>query len=266
MNRSGLVLAFAVATVVGLIFAAWPELDLEISRLFLDPGTKEFKLSHDPRLGHLRDIAMWIVGALAAPAVITLIAKLLLPQRRLAMSGRAAVFLLTTLALAPGLMANVILKDHYGRPRPIDVRDLGGTEPFLPWWDPRGDCRKNCSFVAGEGSGAFWTLAPAALAPPPLRPFAYAAALGFGSAVGLLRIAFGGHFFTDVVFAGVFTFLIIWCVHGLLYRWSASRTTDAAIERALERLTVPAQAVAQAARGLVARVRRSDQRPSGGTG
>jgi hypothetical protein len=34
----------------------------------------------------------------------------------------------------------------------------------------------------------------------------------------------------------VFTFLLIWLVHGLLYRWPATRTTDAAIERKIARL------------------------------
>ena len=47
-------------------------------------------------------------------------------------------------------------------------------------------------------------------------------------------MAGGGHFFSDVVFAGVLTFLVIWLVHGLLYRWRATRITDRAIERALE--------------------------------
>ena len=37
-----------------------------------------------------------------------------------------------------------------------------------------------------------------------------AAALVFGAAVGVLRMAAGAHFFTDVVFAGVFAFLVIW--------------------------------------------------------
>ena len=139
--------------------------------------------------------------------------------------------MLTTLALAPGLFANVILKDHWSRPRPIDVPQFGGAEPFVAWWDPRGVCPKNCSFVTGDGSGAFWTMAPAALAPPAWRPAAYAAAIAFGAGVGLLRMSFGGHFFSDVVFAGVFTFLIIWLMHGYLYRWPRTRTTDEAIER-----------------------------------
>jgi lipid A 4'-phosphatase len=125
------------------------------------------------------------------------------------------------------------LKDHWGRARPIDVTEFGGAYHFTPWWDPRGDCPENCSFIAGEPSSAFWTLAPAALAPPQWRLLAYGGALAFGVAVGLLRIGSGGHFFTDVVFAGVFIFLLIWAMHGLLFRWPVTRMTDEAVQRPL---------------------------------
>ena len=79
-------------------------------------------------------------------------------------------------------MANVLLKEHWGRPRPIDVTQFGGNEHFVPWWDPRGDCTSNCSFVSGDVTGAFWTVAPAALAPAQWRAFAYGAALVPGRA------------------------------------------------------------------------------------
>jgi hypothetical protein len=36
----------------------------------------------------------------------------------------------------------------------------------------------------------------------------------------------------------VFTFLIIWAMHGLLYRWR-SRLTDEAVEKAIERFAMP---------------------------
>jgi lipid A 4'-phosphatase len=39
-----------------------------------------------------------------------------------------------------------------------------------------------------------------------------------------------------VVFAGVFSFLVIWLVHGALYRWRPTRTTDTALEGTLERM------------------------------
>jgi lipid A 4'-phosphatase len=133
----------------------------------------------------------------------------------------------------------VVLKDYWPRSRPIDVPQFNGEERFTAWWDPRGGCPKNCSFVGGEASGAFWTLAPAALSPPAWRPVAYGAAIAFGAGVSVLRMAFGAHFFTDIVFAEVFTFLIIWLAHGFVYRWRSTRFSDQAVERMIERFAVP---------------------------
>jgi lipid A 4'-phosphatase len=248
MNRTGLVVALLIGVVTGIAFGLFPQLDLKISGFFFDPQTRDFTLRHQVLLGqsswpvHLRDASMWIVAALAVPAGVALAAKCVLPSTRMRVSGRAIAFLLASLALAPGLLVNVVLKEHWDRPRPIAVREFSGPDRFVAWWDPRGECSHNCSFVAGEASGAFWTLAPAALAPAPIRIFAYAAAIAFGSAVGVLRMAFGAHFFTDVVFAGLFTFLIIWLVYGALYRWRRTAVADAAIERAIERIFMPPHA------------------------
>src|SRR5262249_17640523 len=186
-----------------------------------------------------RNESMWVITVLVAPAAVALALKVMLPFTRMLMAPRSAVFLVATLVLGPGLLVNVTMKDYWPRSRPIDVAELGGSERFVPWWDPRGVCPKNCSFVAGESAGAFWTIAPAALAPPPWRAVAYAGAVAFGAAVGALRIMFGGHFFTDVVFAGVLIFLVVWMVHGLIFRWPATRLSDEAVERALEGITMP---------------------------
>jgi membrane-associated PAP2 superfamily phosphatase len=166
--------------------------------------------------------------------------KLMVPRRKLLMPGRAVVFLISTMILGPGLMANVILKDHWGRSRPIDVTQFGGTEHFVAWWDPRGDCPANCAFVSGDVSGAFWTVAPAALAPPQWRALAYGAALALGTGMAVLRVMAGAHFPSDVIFSGVFTFLIVWVVYALIYRWPRTRLSDDSIDRALSRLTLPA--------------------------
>ena len=37
MNRTGLVIAFAVAAAVGLVFGLRPDLDLKLAALFFDP-------------------------------------------------------------------------------------------------------------------------------------------------------------------------------------------------------------------------------------
>src|SRR5215203_1100414 len=236
MNRIGLVIALAIAALTGGLFGLWPELDLAIAEFFY--SETGFVWSANPWLSLMRDGATVAIGLIVAPAVLAVVRKLVRPRQPLLISGRAIVYLIVTLIVAPLLLANIVLKDHWGRPRPRDVGLFGGTDRFVAWWDPRGVCPENCSFIAGEAAGAFWTMAPASLAPPQWRPLAYAGALAFGTAVGLLRMSFGGHFFTDVIFAGVLTFIIIWIVHGLLYRWRPTLVSDAAVERALERFAI----------------------------
>jgi membrane-associated PAP2 superfamily phosphatase len=198
-----------------------------------------FGLHLYPPVMTARDIGLWFGAIVVTAAVVALAVKLILPRRKLLIPARAILFLIVTIALGPGLLVNVALKDHWGRPRPIDVTEFGGTSHFVPWWDARGDCPKNCSFVSGDVAGAFWTIAPAALAPPQWRTLAYGAALALGTGMAALRIVAGAHFFSDTVFAGVFTFLIIWIVHGLIYRWPRTRLSDAAIERGIERMAMP---------------------------
>jgi lipid A 4'-phosphatase len=269
MNRTGLLVVLALAVAIGAIFAAFPDLDLRITRLFFEPGERWFLLTYYMFVdGHmwllrLRDATMWIVAALALAPVAALILKLLRPAKPMLMSPRSILFLLGTLALAPGVLANGVLKEHWGRPRPIEVREFTGNDSFVPWWDPRGACDQNCSFISGESAGAFWTLAPAALAPPPVRAVAYAAAIAFGSAVGVMRIAAGGHFFTDIAFAGVFTFLIIWLAYALLFRWPVPLPSDASIERAIERVVMPLHAAVAAGLGRMGSVARRLAQRSG---
>lgn len=233
MNRTGLAIALAIAVAVGVIFAVWPRLDLDISALFYARNRNLFIVNAQLWVYYLRNGARGLITLLVAPAFLAAIGKIIWPRARMLIEGRAALFLALTLALGPGVITNLIFKDHWGRPRPIDVTEFGGDAPFMPWWDPRGPCTNNCSFVAGEPSGAFWTLAPAALAPPQWRPLAYGAALAFGAGIGALRVAGGAHFFTDAVFAGVFMFLVVWTLHGLIYRWRATRAADGAIDHGL---------------------------------
>jgi membrane-associated PAP2 superfamily phosphatase len=218
MSRRALIVALLFAAVVGFLFGFFPDLDLKIAALFYDPGTGKFPLRTDSTLGFFRDAMGWLLVIFVAPAVLALLVHFAIPRLKPWMSPRAAIFLIVTLALAPGLFVNVLLKNHWSRPRPVAVVEFGGTERFVPWWDPRGQCLRNCSFVSGEASSAFWTLAPASLAPPQWRLLAYTAAGLLGIAMSVVRMAMGAHFFSDVAFAGIFTFSIIWLAHNLIFR------------------------------------------------
>lgn len=239
MGRTGLFIALGIAAVTGLAFGLYPDLDLRISRVFYDDyvGLNAFGWRIYPPLMLARDIGLWISTAIVLLGVLALVIKLVLPRRKLLIPSRAILFLMATMALGPGLLVNVVLKDHWHRSRPIDVVQFGGNEPFTAWWDPRGGCPNNCSFVSGDVSGAFWTIAPAVLVPAPWHVVAVGGALALGTAMGAMRVMAGGHFVSDVVFAGVFTFLVIWLAYALIYRWPKTRLDEAQGERRLERFS-----------------------------
>src|SRR5258708_36889433 len=169
--------------------------------------------------------------------------------------NRSGLLIALALALVIALLfgiypePNLTFKSTGGRPRPVVVTQFNGDLPFVPWWDPGGGVSRNCSFFSGEGATAFWTFAPAALTPPAWRPLAYAAATLFGVATSALRMAFGGHFLTDVAAAGLVTFLVIWLAHGYIYRWRQTRLSDEGIDAALTRPSWPGYRLGQRWRG-----------------
>ena len=212
MPTDRILIALVLALVaVGLVFGLWPRLDLATTGLVYDNGGfwGASRLAGAAR-DFLRLFPFWLLGGLAA-----LWAGRRLGWRGPAPSSRAMVFLIASLILGSGLIVNLGLKDHSHRPRPVHVAEFGGNQAFRPWYRFDGTCMKNCAFASGEAASGFWVLAPALLAPPPLRAVAVAAALAYGAATSGLRIAFGGHFLSDVLFGGLISALVVMA----LRRW-----------------------------------------------
>src|SRR5690242_8499067 len=205
----------ALAALTLAVFAIWPGLDLRAAHYFFHDGGF-FGRDRFERL--LRDFFR-----MAPFVVLAAYAGLWLARRRganlrWAPSGRAMIFLIATMALGPGLIVNLGFKDHWHRPRPIQTEDFNGQDPFMPWYDDDGACGRNCSFPSGEASTGFWMVAPASVAPPPWRAPAIAAAFAFGAGASALRLAFGGHYLSDVILGGLVTLIVIEIVRRLLWR------------------------------------------------
>ena len=86
MNRTGLIIALAIAVVVGVIFGLFPQLDLMISAPFhpiYDANHNTFALHLYPSVQLARDIGLWVGTVIIIPVVAALLIKLLLPRRRL---------------------------------------------------------------------------------------------------------------------------------------------------------------------------------------
>jgi membrane-associated PAP2 superfamily phosphatase len=154
---------------------------------------------------------------LAAAAMVAFTLSYWLPGRLLAWR-RPALFLVLAAALGPGLTVNVIFKDHYGRPRPREVVELGGQERFLPVWVPGSDPQAK-SFPCGHCAIGFYLSTPWLVLRRRRRGLAWgflAAGVAWGGLLGLARMMAGGHFLSDVVWAAGMTWLVALLLHRLL--------------------------------------------------
>ncbi len=198
-----------------VLFLLVPQLDLWTSGLFFaaDGG---FFLSKWPPVELLYRAVPWIACGVVL-AIAGAGAWLFLVQRPLwRFDRKALLFLSLSIALGPGLLANVVLKDHWGRARPTQIEAFGGTRRFTPAPLPASQCAHNCSFVSGHAALGF-SLVGFAFLLPTARPrrWGIAAALAFGGLIGLVRIVQGGHFLSDVVYAG----LLVYGTTALLHWW-----------------------------------------------
>lgn len=215
-----------------------PSIDLWASGLFYRPGDgfflgdwAPFRLAHD----HL-NFAVW---AFAVAVVVAGSASFFFRRAVLGLSPRAAIFLLLSLALGPGLTVNTVFKDHWGRARPTQVTEFGGTQKFTPAFVPSDQCRRNCSFPAGDPAMGFYLVSAALLAgSAPLRRNGVIGAVALGAALGVVRMAQGGHFLSDVVASGFLVAAIAWGLHALVMRsdaverwWNALRHPSPGLKR-----------------------------------
>jgi membrane-associated PAP2 superfamily phosphatase len=208
--RLALALILAVGVVTALVFGLYPQLDHTISALFYDPLRHTWPATNNALLGIHRNLSAYLAAILVIIAIVSGVIGVIRRGAPGLMSLRAAWFLIGSCLLGPGLIANAVFKPEWGRPRPADVIAFGGRLPFVPWWNPFGHCRSNCSFVSGETSLAFWILAWAIVVPPRYRTATAIAALVNCMVLGADRIAMGSHFTSDVLFGAIVSALAVW--------------------------------------------------------
>lgn len=200
---------------LSVYFMLLPGVDIAVARLFHSPETG-FPLADNVALKALRKSStyalMLIVLGLLGEIAVGLRARV----GRFRHYSRRAVVLLAGLAIGPGLIVNGLLKSMWGRPRPIQTDLFGGDATFSPAWTISDGCARNCSFVSGEASSAAWMVAAVWLmTPPEWRRWTVPAALTYGIALSVNRMAFGGHFLSDTLLSWAITGLVLAVLHRL---------------------------------------------------
>ena len=181
----------------------------------------------------LRSVSSAMTAGIAALAVLAMLMPALLPRRSGVIRPSQGAFLLTTLAVGPGIIINGILKNFWGRARPRDTLDFGGDLPFTPAWTNADHCSGNCSFVSGEASAAIWLVALTFVVPGRFRMPVLFAALSFAAAASTNRIAFGAHYLSDVVIAWAITLAVVAFGRWIVLDGRRSEAIDAVFAGAL---------------------------------
>ena len=204
----------AMAAVVFIVFGIWPGLDLWVSGLFFASKTG-FDGFASGIWNQLR-LAVWRVSEIVlALSVLAYLAQRIAPFPLLRATRHLSGFTAALYLLGPGLLVDVLLKPLWGRARPAQVTDFGGSLAFTPPHVLSHQCTSNCSFVAGEMAGAvalavvFFMVVDRMKGRITLsqQRIAQGLILLVPLFVGVQRIAAGRHFLSDVILSTIFVLL-----------------------------------------------------------
>jgi len=112
------------------------------------------------------------------------------------------------------IIINSILKNLWGRVRPGEILEFGGLSNFTPWYEFSDVCTKNCSFVSGDASVGFSICILYFITK---KIFYIYAGLFSGLSLGIIRIMAGGHFTSDIIFAGIIVIVLNYIIY-IIYK------------------------------------------------
>ncbi|MFI0434351.1 MAG: phosphatase PAP2 family protein [Parachlamydiaceae bacterium] len=149
---------------------------------------------------------------------------------------KPALHLLLTFSVGAGLIVHALLKDHWGRPRPRQVTEFGGTLPFRAYYEPNIGNRLESlkSFASGHTSLGYYFFAVAILGKVYrsrlMSRLGFGLALTLGILLSFTRIAQGGHFLSDTLASALVMWLTAWAVGYCLFSPKKKRL-DLCIDR-----------------------------------
>jgi len=195
-------------------------LDLRIAAFFYKPtpGSAPWPYMEFGPVLFMYRFGEWPALFVAIAALIVLIAGIRAVRWRI--YRRESLFLLLVFAVGPGLLVNTIFKEYWGRPRPVQVCQFGGALDFKPLL-VMGTPGQGKSFPSGHASAAFFLAAGYCIWRTGRRRLAeatFAAGMLYGILVGITRMARGGHFLSDILWALYFTWLAALLLAPLLDR------------------------------------------------
>ncbi len=192
------------------IFIFFPQIDLFVASQFFYNTHFALKESLFETI-FFQSIAI-VVTTTALLSLSIFSYNFLLKKNFLGINKRVILYIVLVLAIAPGLIVNNLLKEHWGRARPNQIEQFGGDKKFTPAFII--SSQNGNSFSSGHSAAAFSMIGIAFLATK-RRKFWITLAITYGILVSIARIIAGGHFLSDTVSS----FFIVYITTLMLYGW-----------------------------------------------
>jgi membrane-associated PAP2 superfamily phosphatase len=231
-ERWGLALT-GLALVV--LFEMLPLLDLWVASRF-HAGQGHFPASSWLWVQTLYHVTPWIGRALFLGSAWLLLRACWRGRAPARWQWRRAAALHLVLLLGLGLVVHAVFKERWGRPRPYEVQAFAGTHTYVPALRPGGTCQRNCSFVSGHAATGFALVSLGMFSARARRRRWFGVALCSGLLIGAGRVLQGGHFISDVLFAG----WLMWAVTVLTREAWLRTTLRRRMQRRRPKLDLPA--------------------------
>lgn len=187
------------------------EIDLFVARFFYQHGNDPVEhFMTGPILNFLFDFGPLAANLTAAAAALLLLGSYLFTS--LKKWKQPCLILVLTYAVGAGLIINGGLKEYWGRPRPKQLEEFGGSQTFRPYYKPNffHQPQPSKSFTCGHCAMGFYFFALALvgrrLKNQGLETGAFLLAIALGLALSITRIMQGGHFVSDTLFSA----LVMW--------------------------------------------------------
>ena len=187
-----------------LLFFLFPNLDIHFSKLFF--YEEKFISEKHIFIKNLRSFLKDFMIVISVFSLLLIVACMMFKKKKKVffLKSRTKLILLGFIVgpvIGCGLIANFYFKDNWGRARPINIQEFGGDKIYTKPFTISDQCKKNCSWIGGEASAAFSFITGTIILKNPIYLIIN---LIFGIVVSLCRIAMGGHFLSDNIFAMIF--------------------------------------------------------------
>jgi lipid A 4'-phosphatase len=200
--------------ITSLLFVFFPQIDIFVSALFYSKESGFIASGTWYEYILYNSIQPVIALAIVLPILIWFY-NIAAKKNLYHVNKKVVLYLLLVVAIAPGIIVNDILKEHWGRARPAETTLFGGDKKFTPAFiisDQNG-----YSFSCGHVAGAFFLIAPALLIRK-RRALWMSLAVGYGLAISTIRIAVGGHFLSDTVVSFFIVYVTTLIIYGIMFK------------------------------------------------